>query len=456
MKRYSNFEAFFLPFFLLWLASVVIYFYQSIILSYLEIPISSVSLFIVQDGWCDKSFGDGLGAHCWGDFALPFYGSQDLLNGEIVNPVVLHNTPLFLALISLLGPLGFNPGLAVALPILVSLALVPSVFLALQFETKFRLFVFVLSGLVSLPVLLTFDRANHAASVIGAFAIVFLLLNLIERRRELERFLGPLVVIFGSIVFGLKFWSPLILLIPFLMQKPKYTLAILFGGSSLTLVSVLRFSTDVVGLGRDWIGAIFSPENAIFLGPHSISVPGLFSRLVCVASAPDLSCNFTEFATLSGLAPQSRIISAALTFAFIVLLMAGFYRIQRPLASLAIAFLIPPVVLPDAGAYNSVGFVAALALILMNESRPTNLGFKRSELSFLTMCSLIPTLVIPLGFFRQDGLQLLPWLDMWRFQNLASPIVSIALLVVLFIVLRRNYAVREAQVVQQVKDAGSA
>lgn len=436
-KTHDQFTELVLPWVTLWALGAAGYTLMSIILSYLETSISSVAFFISQDGWCSKSNGDGLGVHCWGDMALPFYGAEELSNGTLSSEVVLHNTPAFLHLLTLMNPLGFNLALAISLIVMLALALAPAALLSLQFERRHSLLIFLTTGIASLPFLLTFDRGNHASSVIGAMLLLYLLFHQIDVDPSKERWLGPIVIALGALIFALKFWSPIVVLIPLILRRARYAFAIFAGGVLLTIGAFLSFSSKTDGLLDRWTSAIVDAENAALLGPHSISISGFAFRLYCVAASPEKICDFARVSEQSG-ASLLRLVIAALTLAWLLVLAFGFLSKGNLKVAVALVMILPAVVLPDSGSYNAVGFVAALALILAEVRNHPKIRLGHYELRILLYSSLVPILVVPIGYFRQDSFAFLDSLDMWRFQNLATPISTLVLLSLLSRVLFRQ------------------
>lgn len=422
-----------------WLLSWIFYIYSSIFLSYLQVPISNVALFIAEDGWCRIQNGDGLGVHCWGDFALPYYGTPLPADPLRAPDVVLHNTPATLLILSSMRPLGFDLAITVWLFGLLLLAFAPSIFMSRQFERSHRLFIITASGFTSLPVLLTLDRGNHAASVIGLFLIVGLLLW--KNQDDITRdswFLRIAVIVLGSLAFSLKFWGPLVILIPIIFKRPYLALGTLFGGLSVTFASILALTDKPFQYIPRWLEAILSSENASLLGPHSVSISGLFSRLACVVQSTNFKCNFTDYyehADSQFLIRTGVTVMSLIALALLANLSA---KANYFLVTFGFVILIPVVSLPDAGAYNSIAFTAFLALVLAEFFRKPLQGTRPIELKAITVLCLIPTLVVPLGWFRQNTFELFSFLDMWRFQNVVTPVATILLIYIMFRVLIRH------------------
>ena len=130
----------------------------------------------VEDGWCDKSQGQGIGGHCFGDYSLTATVAAES------NPWTNSIFGYFNYFAGGLLPFRFltgvetisgiqNLGLLVFLTLIVTSLVLPAFFL--DTETPLRTKILLAAGsLATLPSLLVFDRGN-STSLAFIFAFVF-------------------------------------------------------------------------------------------------------------------------------------------------------------------------------------------------------------------------------------------------------------------------------------------
>ena len=304
--------------------------------------------FIIPDGWCNTAAGEGVGAHCFGDFGLAFGHSG---NPYVAGEPSATNSPLTMTLFRALALLPYNAAL-----LIYELAILAGSIGVIVWGTKesgqlARAVAISLIGVGSLGILVALDRGNHVALLLplALWYIVSL-----ERKRWTQ------AVIALALIASLKFWG--ILLIVGLLAKRQYLRAAAAVGATAALVilPLALFPGGISSSLSKMIAAAGDHNYAAAISPYSVSIATLGRRVNCLVSdrAP---CDFS--AIQLGAPPQ---IGLTLGVTALILLAAFICLRFSTLQVIAYAPLacIGVIAVPEGPAYQCAFAVLVAALFM--------------------------------------------------------------------------------------------
>lgn len=425
--RYLRLASYFAAF------SASFYIFMSLVLSYVGESVAEVTFFISADGWCDPYSGEGLGDHCWGDFGLPYHSA---FATDVFDPgsVLLTNTPITILLFKLLTMLSYNLALLLYLGILAVFAFVLVFLFSLNMGPGHRVLALLPFGLASFPILLTFDRGNHTVIVVALFSLVIYLLSPQDESPLSEKTRIVLAVLLGALAFSLKFWAPLVVLLFLVAKKVKEALWVLFLGIAMYIIPFLLLTRQPIADGSIYLSGVLSREFGSMVVPYSVSLPGLVTRIHCTLSNPP--CLFPEYFDANDYASFIGLVVAVVTLLTLFLIFAISLQKGERKSALSSVILMPVLALPEAGGYNSAFFIVLAGIWFQLDPKNESHGSKNNYL--IGFFSLLPLLLIPVGYFRQSTFALFPVMDMWRAQNLITPAVGAVIIWLLLTCLIRN------------------
>lgn len=406
---------------------------MSLILSYVGENVAEVTLFISADGWCDTYSGEGLGNHCWGDFGLPYHAA---FATDIFEPgsVLLTNTPITILLFKLLTLFPYNSALLLYLGILAIFAVLLVFLFSRNMGPDHRVLALLPFGLMSFPILLTFDRGNHTVIVVALFYVLIFLLFPQGKSQLSEETGVVLAVLLGALAFSLKFWAPIVVLLFLVAKKVREAVLVFFLGTALYIFPFLLMTRQPIADGSIYLSGVLSREFGSMVVPYSVSLSGLATRIHCTFSNPP--CLFPEYFETNAYANLVGLVAAVVTLLTLFLIFAiSLHRGERKLA-LSSVILMPVLALPEAGGYNSAFFIVLAGIWFQRD--PNDEGHSSKKTYLIGFLSLFPLLLIPVGYFRQSTFALFPVMDMWRAQNLLTPAVGAAIIWLLITCLLRN------------------
>lgn len=396
--------------------------------SYNGVALTEAFSFWVADGWCDPSRGEGVGFHCFGDFGFPYSrGGGELLYAD--GNLAAANTPFVAVAFLGLELLPYNAALAFYLAIF--LGLVCLVLQRHKSETDTSILVSLPLVLLSVGVWAAFDRGNH---VLVYLPIVYFLICW-TRDGRMRR------VLFLLILAGLlKWWGPLLVLIPLAVGYLRVALASVAGTvighfAFLSIYPEDGFLTRV----RLTFAAVTDSAYAEHQSQYAVSGASFIGRVVCAWPGGADCQNVLPRAMISG--GNLTVAVVSLVFAglcFAVVRIRGLDDNSAVFAAASLCFL----AVPDAVVYNLVAASAAALLIRENlvagRERPSSASAEKVSQSrrveYILLALALGASVVPLAFVNIEGLPplmppLLGAFGSFKFAAVAVPLSSLLLLV---------------------------
>jgi hypothetical protein len=377
---------------------------------YRGVPWSEAFSFNLDDGWCDPSAGQGVGAHCFGDFGYPYKkGGQD--SEYSTGNILAGATPLTLHLFNVLRPLGYNFGLVVYLIGLMAPTILLSYWVYKRTSGNSKVAILAIFGVASTGSLMAFDRGNHVAWFLPMVVAI-----VITAKNEKYWTCLSLIVLAGLI----KWWGPLLVCVLLIQKRYRDSILALVSTALLNLLLLLLFLTSGVSFEtrlRSMITEIFNREYGLFVSRMAVSLNSWVGRLICWSSG-DVQC--------SEVYPGEMILSSAIPVVIALLLfgMTVFTGRRLGLASPFTLFGIGGLVflaVPEAAAYNLVGASAAALLMLIFEARgcPTTSGetqlfplwLEKSAATVMALALLSASVPIAWYTFVESGIGSPMWFD---------------------------------------------
>jgi len=318
------------------------------ITSYLGETWNNTISFVVADGWCNIGAGQGIGAHCFGDFGLAF--------GHSANPYAAGdpsaaNSPLTMLLFRALALLPYNIALFTYEASLLMSSVGVVIWGTRGASQLTRAVAIGLVGIGSLGVLVALDRGNHVILMLP-----LALWYIVSLKREHWMQATAALVLIGS----LKFWG--VLLVVGLLAKRQYLRAAgaLAATAALIVLPMTAFPGGMSSVLPRMLAAVSDRGYAAAISPYSVSIATMARRTRCLI-ADGSDC---DFAAINLGAP----LHAGLTVAVTVFILATAFCCLRfsPLTVLAYVPLaaIGIVAVPEGPAYQCVFSVLAAAIFL--------------------------------------------------------------------------------------------
>lgn len=390
--------------------------------NYFEAPLSEHLIFQVRDGWCEET--QGVGAHCFGDFGLPW---QQIRDGDpyVGDKVLASNPPIFILLFKhIFGSLSYNLGLFgyLGTAFLVTFG---SLFLLankLGFGKQDSL-AFGFLGLSSVGFLSSFDRGNHVWMILP-----FLAWAILAERSDSQ----IATVISFSLLASLKFWAPVFFLILVFRKKFSQLLGSVLLTLSINLAAVASLSDLPI---EDRFRAIFNG-----LLSESVSQAVIQYAISPYALVLKLNCEFVMASCTPEALGVTRLGTQwlAILFGSLVILLASWisYKARRDISIWLPVLLLPILALPEAGIYNLI--LLPIAFVLA-EGHYANVGSKKPDtywFRWLAVCMSTPFALdfglIGFSVFGELALS-------WKIHAFLVPILaSIWLLLAAFWTFRRS------------------
>lgn len=377
---------------------------------YRGVPWSEAFSFDLDDGWCDPSAGQGVGAHCFGDFGYPYKkGGQD---SEYATGNGLANaTPLMLHLFNVLRPLGYNFGLVVYLIGLIAPTLLLSYWVYKRTSSNSKIAILAIFGAASTGSLMAFDRGNHVAWFLPLVVAI-----VITAKNGKNWSCLSLIVLAGL----LKWWGPLLVCVLLIRKRYRDSVLALVSTALLNLLLLLLFRTSGVSFEtrlRSTMTEIFNQEYGLYVSRLAVSLSSWIGRLICWWSG-DVEC--------ADVYPGEMIPSRAIPVGLALLLFGSTVLTGRrlglvsPFTLFGIGGLIFLAV-PEAAAYNLVGASATALLMLIFESggRPPASGetqlfplwLEKSAATVMALALLSASVPIAWYTFVDSGIGSPVWFD---------------------------------------------
>ena len=320
-----------------------------VLASYFKVDIPRLLSFDSADGWCDPA-RDGVGQHCFGDWAVIRVPSltADGLTAESVYPLSARLVRLpFMALDALAGQ---RATLLVFLAVSVVCLLLPAWWAARPVRWELRPVVIAVLGLITAPVLMVLDRGN----ILGlAIPFCFLaVLGLVQDR--------PLMVVVGTIAAASI--KPQFALLAFGLVAPRHwrwALGAAAGSVAIVLLPFAMYGSRALVRLEAWINGVGNWSASLRLDDPShtvVSAPRALWLLKHPSSWGTWDAALPSYASTLYLA-----MAVALAVLVVVLLLIAGRRTSPFLvasALLAVASLVTPL----AFAYYQVFAVVVVAL----------------------------------------------------------------------------------------------
>jgi len=352
-------------------------------------------VFQPNDGWCDLEASDGVGVHCFGDFAHPF-NTGGFNNFYESGNIAAVNPPVVLLLHRYLQLFEFNSALTIYLGLGLLAWLSMTQLRILQMNIYVILFIFTNAGFLA-----AFDRANPIIFVVPLLALFMASVNESPNVRT---------AIGAASLCLLKFWTPLVLL-PLVFLR-RFKLLVLGAGITIssTLAALFLHGDGVLHSLKITYGEVTSESSNSSWSMTAISLDG-FAKLL---------------ARLHPFGENIVTISQVFSPAFVILcfILSGFFwRRGDSWEGWLALMLIPLVGLPSAQVYN-LAILVPLAIFAPlsaeEESRWRRL-----------LGQLTGFLLLPHGFLLQD-LGLVE-AGPTRIQTVLVPVVAVGMAAVLVI-----------------------
>lgn len=319
---------------------------------------SQETVFWISDGHC--AVPQGIGEHCFGDFALPFFaaGSRDMY---YANSIVLSINPPTLLIFELFKMLPYRDALLLYLILAILAICAPFLRRPAHLSWIDSITWMIVGGLLSIGSLASLDRGNNVAFVAP---LLFVYLVSLHKKQWIW------VVVAITLIATLKIWA--VYLIVGLIAFRKYRLAMLslFLSGLVNFLGILfmhlrGFPQPIFSKVRFTLEMMLDRDYADMVSAYAISFSGLAKRLACLAQQ-DGACNMIS---VSQTAIGSSIVK---TLILIVCLAISF--------TLARSKHVPPfiwmtafgglgiVAVPEAFVYNAVVVVGALGAVLLTQT----------------------------------------------------------------------------------------
>lgn len=382
------------------------------ILSYFQIPFLEALSFRVDDGWCSTDRGEGIGAHCFGDFGFPFhYGSDIFQEGTLA----ASNTPLTVVIFSFLKFFPYNFALTLYLSTFVAAILIPCVHAVRSAGASYLAAPLGVATLLTHGVLVSFDRGNQ---VVIFLPIFYFLVTYMNARRYGR--VSAILIIAGL----LKWWGPILIVIPLALRLYRVALRAVI----VILVGHLGLLSMIPG-PKFWeklkivAGEVTDVDYAEHVSRYAVSGASMVGRFVC-AWPGGTECSNT---VPRQLVPFGSVGVSVISLSLLAVI--GFIIRRRGLkdhVSLIAVGSIGFMAVPEAAQYNLVSASATALILVQTIFEPVEkvdgenffvLGDKISFLSCLTLASSL----VPVGMVYWPGVfERSPLLGVFGFGTFAT------------------------------------
>ena len=359
---------------------------------------SNTLSFMISDGWCNPARGQGIGAHCFGDFGLAYGAAPD---PYVAGAPSASNSPLTMLIFLALSLLPYDVALfAYELAILAgSIGVIW--WGSRRCDQLSRAVAVALIGVGSLGILIALDRGNHVGLLVP---LTLWYVVALKDERWNRAFVA--VVLIGS----LKFWG--VLLVVGLIAKRQYARAVgaIAVIAALGILPLTFFPGGIATALTNMIETAGDRNYAAQVSPFSVSIISFFRRLSCLAQ-DQAGCNF---AALDLASPQQTALTLLVT-ALIVL--AAFFCLRY--SDLKVIAYVPLVAIgiiavPEGPAYQCVFAVLAAAIfiryVIDDRASISELKCRSLRLVRLTYLALVVALVfsiVPLPLWQFDSASML-------------------------------------------------
>jgi hypothetical protein len=355
-----------------------------IVAGYRGVPFTELLSFVVKDGHC--TIPEGLGYHCFGDFGFARNSKLDANTFLSGFNWTLSNTPFTLWIFFLLSKVTYNTGLVIYQLILLFCIVYPIWHSTKKYSVSIQIQSSIYLGALSVGTISMLDRGNH----IGF--IVFFTYMYLKSTAQQSR------IIYLILLLNLKYWSPLLLIIP-LAQK-RYKEVVL--SSIIVIVSnliIIQLVTSNVFLSiKNILLTIADPISKDHLIQYAITSQGLISRIFCL-NGGGTSC--------SGVDPQQSFppiyITIIIALFFIVI---SFLAASRTWLSDSVRFsptiILTYLIVPEAPIYQISMSTVIIALIARDSNRYRK--FEMSIVWFLVLSLIISIVPIAVQFSLSEFL----------------------------------------------------
>jgi hypothetical protein len=239
-----------------------------IVAGYRGVPFTELLSFVINDGHC--ILPEGIGSHCFGDFGFPRNSTFDANTFLIGFNWTLSNTPFALWIFFLFSKITYNLGLAIYQVLLIFCVVYPIWNSTKKYSTSTRIQSSIYLGLLSIGTISMLDRGNHIGFMIF---FTYMYLNSSNPRYR---------VVYLILLLNLKYWAPLLLIIPLAQKRYKelvYSLIIVIL-SNLFIIQLVTSNT-LLAL-KNILITITEPISRDHLSQYTISLQGLISRIFCI------------------------------------------------------------------------------------------------------------------------------------------------------------------------------
>ena len=323
------------------------------------------TIFWISDGHC--TVPEGIGAHCFGDFALPFFAAG---NPGIYHEgsIVLSINPPTLLFFELFKTFTFKEALFLYQLLAIGAICFPFLRKPPHVSWADAVSWMIVAGLLTLGSLAALDRGNNVAFV---SPLLFLYIVSLHRKK------WGLVVLAVVLIAAIKIWS--VYLIIGLVAFRKYRLAAtaLFLSGLVNLAGILvmhvrGFPESIVSKVRFTIDTMLSKGYADMVSAYAISFSGLTKRIACLVQQ-DGACDMIAVSNTS--VGSSLIKSMILVLCLVVVVVLVRSRHVPPYVWMTAIGGLGIVAVPEAFVYNAVVVVGCLGAIVHTSMRePTNPG----------------------------------------------------------------------------------
>lgn len=390
---------------------------QALILSYSRIPVIEALSFRVDDGWCSTIEGEGIGAHCFGDFGFPFsYGINIFEEGTLAAA----NTPLVVLFFSLLRLFPYNIALMLYMSTFVAAVLAPCIHVARSAGALYLTAPLGVASLLSYGVLVSFDRGNH---VVLFFPILYFLVIYLNARKYGQ--VSAILIIAGL----LKWWGLLLIVIPLALRLYRVVFRALVAIPAIHLSLLFAIPGP-----KYWekvkivLGAVTDGDYAEHVSKYAVSGASMVGRLICAwPGGTECSNTLPRELIPFGSFGVSAISLSLLAVIGVIIRRRGLKDHLALIAVGSIGFM----AVPEAATYNMVVASASALLLVKAMLEPSvrafgagsfMLGDKMGFLSSLTLASGL----VPVGIVHWPGVfEWSPLLGVFGFGSFATVVTPL-------------------------------
>jgi hypothetical protein len=361
--------------------------FSFLVAGYYGIALSEALSFNVIDGWCQNSFQDGIGLHCFGDFGHPFYkgGYSEVYQ---YGNIVAVNSPSVMLMFEILGLLPYRIALAAFLSIGVFSCTWPVYIAAKQTDSRQTSLLIFLIVFGSFGFISAFDRANPILFMPG---LVYWMMSAISK----DNWRGATVAVIA--LASIKFWAPVFLICWIASRRYRYFLHAIVGIAGSYLIPMSLFPGKYFDNLRVMFSSILDQNTIKNFQPFAISLSSLIRRIFCAAFSRD-TCQTHAF-DWGFLASPVFGISIALLLS-VVAFFAFTTFAQSPFLAFTPVTALTFLAVPTAQSYNLIIMIPLAALVIRDQGRTSrSMPNPVSIALYRVVIGAIALTTSPLAFF---------------------------------------------------------